>query len=93
MFDSADTGAFVSGPFNARSDLLILHQALLVFKDPQNFRRQSMTLSSEYVTPRQIASIYEEVSGNEVNLLEMGTEDFLALDPDQYPFGAMVWQQ
>jgi len=63
----------------------------LIFKDPQSFRRQCINLTSDYVTPRQIATTYEEVSGCEVDLLEMGMEDFLALDQDQYPFGAMVW--
>jgi len=64
-----------------------------VFKDPQKYRSQTITLSSEYLTPRQIASIYEEICGGEVDLVEMGMEDFLAINQDEFPFGTIVWMK
>ncbi|GAB1522400.1 hypothetical protein RhiTH_005516 [Rhizoctonia solani] len=62
---------------------------LAAFLDPATWVGQDMRLCTEFVTPRQYATIFEEVSGKTVRVKEVTRDDFMKMNGNPYP--SEVW--
>ncbi|KAH7345596.1 hypothetical protein B0J17DRAFT_640475 [Rhizoctonia solani] len=62
---------------------------LAAFLDPAKWIGQDMRLCTEFITPREYATIFEEVSGKSVHVKEVTLDDFMNMDGNPYP--SEVW--
>ncbi|KAF8601554.1 NAD(P)-binding protein [Ceratobasidium sp. AG-I] len=62
---------------------------LAAFLDPSKWIGQDMRLCTEYITPRQYATIFEEVSGIPVQVHEVTLDEFMQMNGNPYP--SDVW--
>ncbi|KAG9105360.1 hypothetical protein FRC07_009346 [Ceratobasidium sp. 392] len=62
---------------------------LAAFLDPSRWVGQDMRLCTEYITPRQYATIFEEVSGIPVRVHEVTLDEFMQMEGNPYP--SDVW--
>ncbi|KAG8747723.1 hypothetical protein FRC10_011851 [Ceratobasidium sp. 414] len=62
---------------------------LAAFLDPSKWVGQDMRLCTEYITPRQYATIFEEVSGIPVHVHEVTLDEFMQMEGNPYP--SDVW--
>ncbi|KAG8725770.1 hypothetical protein FRC12_024055, partial [Ceratobasidium sp. 428] len=62
---------------------------LAAFLDPSKWVGQDMRLCTEYITPRQYATIFEEVSGIPVRVHEVTLDEFMQMEGNPYP--SDVW--
>ncbi|CAE6438204.1 unnamed protein product [Rhizoctonia solani] len=62
---------------------------LAAFLDPAKWIGQDMRLCTEFITPREYATIFEEVSGKSVHVKEVTFDDFMNMDGSPYP--SAVW--
>ncbi|EUC61000.1 NmrA family containing protein, partial [Rhizoctonia solani AG-3 Rhs1AP] len=58
---------------------------LAAFLDPAKWVGQDMRLCTEFITPREYATIFEEVSGKPVHVKEISLDDFMKMDGSPYP--------
>lgn len=57
---------------------------LAALNNPSEWLGKDIAVCSEYLTPRQFAKTYEEVSGSPVEIHETTREEFLAMENDPY---------
>ncbi|CAE6405572.1 unnamed protein product [Rhizoctonia solani] len=62
---------------------------LAAFLDPAKWSGQDMRLCTEFITPREYATIFEEVSGKPVHVKEVTLADFMKMNGNPYP--SEVW--
>ncbi|KAJ1302011.1 hypothetical protein OPQ81_000846 [Rhizoctonia solani] len=62
---------------------------LAAFLDPAKWLGKDMRLCTEFITPREYATIFEEVSGKPVHVKEMSLDDFMEINNNPYP--SEVW--
>ncbi|KAG8706638.1 hypothetical protein FRC11_008072 [Ceratobasidium sp. 423] len=67
---------------------------LAAFLDPAKWIGQDMRLCTEFITPREYATVFEEVSGKPVHVKEVTIDDFMKNDGSLYPpevWSGMRW--
>ncbi|KAB5591412.1 NmrA family containing protein [Ceratobasidium theobromae] len=57
---------------------------LAAFRDPAKWIGQDMRLCTEFITPREYATIFEEVSGKHVDVKEVSLDDFMQAKENHY---------
>ncbi|CAE6398862.1 hypothetical protein BN14_03537 [Rhizoctonia solani AG-1 IB] len=62
---------------------------LAAFLDPAKWIGEDMRLCTEFITPREYATIFEEVSGKPVHVKEVTLSDFMKMNGNPYP--SEVW--
>ncbi|CAE6459329.1 unnamed protein product [Rhizoctonia solani] len=58
---------------------------LAAFLDPAKWIGRDMRLCTEFITPREYATIFEEVSGKPVHVKEVSLDDFMQMNGNPYP--------
>ncbi|CAE6407070.1 unnamed protein product [Rhizoctonia solani] len=58
---------------------------LAAFLDPAKWVGQDMRLCTEFITPREYATIFEEISGKPVHVKEVTLDEFMKMDGSPYP--------
>lgn len=67
---------------------------LAAFLDPAKWIGKDMRLCTEFITPREYATIFEEVSGQHVHVQEVTRDEFMRMDGKPYPpdvFSVFRW--
>ncbi|CAE6488257.1 unnamed protein product [Rhizoctonia solani] len=62
---------------------------LAAFLDPAKWIGQDMRLCTEFITPREYGTIFEEISGKPVHVKEVTLDDFMRMNGNPYP--SEVW--
>ncbi|KAG9093176.1 hypothetical protein FRC07_011518, partial [Ceratobasidium sp. 392] len=63
--------------------------ALAAFANPSEWIGKDMRVCNEYITPRQYAETYAEVTGSQVDVIEVTRDAFFALEHE--PFILQAW--